>query len=82
MLITQQTMDSMKRWQGSRGDNLAEMRERLADPSRLDDDQQKRLLDLAQRLDRIQSLGGEYARVEFSEFSQCALEEMSSCEAI
>jgi len=49
------------------------MRRRLAEPSNLCDGYRQRLLELSQRLARVQALGDEYARVEFSGYASSAI---------
>ena len=58
--------------QGSRPASFAELRLDLARPSRCGDGNRQRLLDLAQRVARIQALGGEYSRVSLSEHALAA----------
>jgi len=53
---------------------LAELRRALATPSALGDGDRRRLLDLAQRLARVQALGDEYARVSLSSVARSALQ--------
>ncbi len=57
----------MTRRQGSRRVSLAELRSQLERPSKIQDGHQQRLLELAQRLTRVQALGNDYARLELSE---------------
>lgn len=45
---------------------VSDLRARLMDPTDLDVRDRQRLMSLANRLARVQALGGEYARVEFS----------------
>jgi len=59
--------------QGSAPGELAELRRGLARPSILDDGHRQRLLDLAQRVTRVQGLGGEYSRVSLSEHVHIAI---------
>jgi hypothetical protein len=56
---------------GSAG--LAELRRKLATPSGLSGRDQQRLLELAARASRIQSLGGGYVRIGLSEWAGAAL---------
>ena len=49
------------------------MRRRLSDPSSLSDGNRQRLAELARRLARVQALGDEYVRVEFSGAAMAAL---------
>ncbi len=55
------------RRQGRRAATLAELRHRLADPTSLDAQSQQRLLELENRLARLQAAGGAFARVNLSE---------------
>ena len=55
--------------------SLAEMRRRLARPSRLDQGHRQRLLELTQRVVRIRDLGGAFGRVECSGYVSAALNE-------
>jgi hypothetical protein len=66
MLIPQTAESGKGGRQGSPPLTLAELRRALAKPSVLDDGHRRRLLDLAQRLARVQALGDEYARVRLS----------------
>ncbi len=69
MLIPQWTECETNGGQGRPACGLAELRRELAQPStcRDADGLRQRLLELVQRLGRVQSLGDEYARVEVSE---------------
>jgi hypothetical protein len=53
--------------------SLADLRERLANLSGLTGRDQQRLLELAARVSRIKSLGGEYVRVGLSERAGAAI---------
>lgn len=53
--------------------SFAELRRALAKPSSLGDADRRRLLDLAERLARVQALGDECARVSFSPAVQAVL---------
>jgi len=59
---------------GRSPDGIAELRRGLNRPSQLTDGHRQRLLELAQRVARIQALGGEYCRVSLSEHAAVALE--------
>ncbi|HPM85020.1 MAG TPA: hypothetical protein PLF81_30160 [Candidatus Anammoximicrobium sp.] len=59
--------------------SLAGLRRRLSDPSTLDEGDRQRLLDLAQRLARVQALGDGHGRVEFSPQAQFALRALAAC---
>ena len=72
MLIPQGSNEADRR-QGSRGPGFAELRRHVAAPSKVDDGHRQRLLELARRLARVQSLGDEYSRVELSEYVTAAL---------
>ena len=61
------TQSDLRGQHGSSPGGLAELRRDLARPSRLDDGHRQRLLDLAQRVARVQGLGGGYSRVSLSE---------------
>jgi hypothetical protein len=67
MLVSQHRGSSPSR-QGSRKVGLAELRRGLSQLPQVGDVHRQRLLDLRQRLARVQALGGEYARIGFSEF--------------
>ena len=73
MLVSQQARSSQRGRQGCPKLSFAELRRPLAEPSKLSDGNRQRLLNLARRLDRIQALGDEYARVELSESAVAAL---------
>lgn len=53
--------------------DLAELRRQLARPSTMDDGHRQRLLEFVQKLARVRALGGEYARVDLSEFASVAV---------
>lgn len=53
--------------------DLAELRRQLARPSIMDDGQRQRLLEFVKKLARVRALGGEYARVDLSEFASTAV---------
>jgi hypothetical protein len=55
--------------------SLAELRRRLARPSRLDHGHRQRLLELTQRLARVRELGAAFGRVECSGYVSAALSE-------
>jgi hypothetical protein len=65
-MLTPQTALCETGLQGRDRGSFAELRRALAKPSVLGDGHRRRLLDLAQRLARVQALGGEYARVGLS----------------
>ena len=73
MLIPQQAQSGSRRRQGSRRPNLDELRRSLVEPSMLKDVHRQRLLELAQRLARVQALGDEYGRVDFSDEASAAI---------
>jgi hypothetical protein len=75
MLISQQVQLDKGRRQGSMAARLAELRTMLSRPSRFSDGHRQRLLDLTQRLNAVQRLGGEYARVDFSRYVRQAMEQ-------
>ncbi len=72
MLVSQTAHSEADSGQGSPGVGLAELRRRLAKPSRLSDGHRQRLLELERRLARVQALGNEYARLELSEYVAAA----------
>ena len=63
MLIPQKAQRKPVVGHGRPAIGLAELRRRLANEASLDDAHRQRLLELAQRLARVQALGDEYARV-------------------
>ena len=67
MITSGKTQSDLRRPHGGGPVELAELRRDLARPSRLDDGRRQRLLDLAQRVTRVQALGAEYSRVSLSE---------------
>lgn len=52
---------------GGRGGTLAELRSELERPSQVGGGNRQRLRDLAQRVARVQAMGGEYRRVGLSD---------------
>ena len=66
MLIPQKVRRSAVGGNGLPANGLAELRSQLAKGSSLDDVQRQRLLELTQRLARVQALGDEYAGISFS----------------
>lgn len=73
MLISQQASSQTRARQGCQAASLAELRSGLEEPTRLNGRHRQRLLDLAQRVARIQALGDGYRRVSLSDIA---------CEAI
>lgn len=73
MLTSQAARSGSRNRQGRRSVHLAELRGRIAHPPRLRDGDRQRLADLARRLARVQALGGEYARVGFSDEAQAVV---------
>ncbi len=73
MPIPQQVQGERNGRQGRRRVSLAELRDRLNDPSRLDDGSRRRLSELAERLVRVQALGDGYASIDFSARVRAAL---------
>lgn len=68
-----------RRWQGGRRTDFAELRRRLAQPSRLDPGHRQRLLELTQRLARVRDLGGsDFDRVECSGYVQAVMDPMAA----
>jgi len=66
MLIPQKVRRSAVGGNGLPANGLAELRSQLAKGSSLDDVQRQRLLELTQRLARVQALGDEYAGISLS----------------
>lgn len=81
MLISQTAQCDSDNRHGGRGLSFAELRVQLGEPSTLCDGHRQRLLELLQRLARVQALGDEYARVELSPFARAALIEADAAEA-
>jgi len=73
MLIPQSALREPGGLHGRRPTGFAELRRALAKPSVLSDGHRRRLLDLAQRLARVQALGDEYTRVCLSEAAAAAV---------
>ena len=65
---------SEARRHGCSAASLSELRSSLATPSAVSSGHRQRLLELAQRLERVQSLGGDWADVEMSEYVAAAME--------
>ena len=66
MLIPQKARRNAVGGHGSPATGFAELRSQLARRSSLDDVHRQRLLELAQRLARVQALGDEYAGISLS----------------
>jgi len=60
--------------QGSPRVSFAELRRNLTRPAFVSGGHRQRLLELAQRLSRVQALGDEYARVDFSDSVRALLQ--------
>lgn len=73
MLVPQEAASPPWSLQGSRPSGVAELRDQLSAPSRLNCGTRQRLLELNRRLARVQALGDEYARVELSDLARAAL---------
>jgi len=78
MVTSGKTQSDFRGPHGSGAAELAELRRDLARPSRLDDGHRQRLLDLAQRVARVQGLGGEYSRVSLSEYVSSAIAKVAT----
>lgn len=65
MLISQ-GLSELESGHGCSHTNFAELRRRMADSPSMDEEHRQRLVVLARRLTRIQALGDEYLRVDFS----------------
>lgn len=72
MLISQTTQCDSGGRHGGRPVSLAELRDQLSKPSMMTDGHRQRLLELVQKLERVQGLGGEYSRVTCSPFVDAA----------
>lgn len=66
LLIPRSPESHVDEGQGRPAAGLAELRQALTDPSKLTDGVRQRLLELTERLSRVQALGGEYVRVGLS----------------
>jgi len=75
MLVSQQASSERNRWQGSRQAGLAELRSQLTELTNIQEGHRQRLLDLRRQLARVQALGGEYSRVEMSEYAVAAMQQ-------
>jgi len=78
MLISRKAPRGAAGDQGRSAVGLAELRTKLCTPSSLGDGHRQRLLELAQRLARVQALGDEYARVAFSPMAADATERLTA----
>ena len=74
MLIPQRGIAESSSRQGGRTVTLSELRKSLSEPRKLTDWHRQRLLELAQRLSRVQGLGDEYARVDLSNLAWASLQ--------
>jgi hypothetical protein len=73
MLISRDALGGATGWQGCRPATLADLRQQLAMPLRLSEEHRQRLLELTQRVARVQAMGGRYGRVSLSEHAALAL---------
>ena len=73
MLIPQTAQCEPQARQGSPRVSFAELRRNLARPSSVSGGHRQRLLELGQRLSRVQGLGDEYSRVDFSDPARASL---------
>ena len=73
MLIPQGATGEPDAGHGGPRISFVELRRRLDRPSSFEEKHRQRLLDLSQRLARVQALGDEYGRVEFSPYVSAAL---------
>ncbi len=60
---------------GSLPVKLADLRRRLEAPSKLEDEDRERLLELTKRVSRVQAFGGAYNRVSLSSHVSTAMDE-------
>ena len=74
MLIPRKAQRKTVGGQGVPAIGLAELRRQLANGASLDDAHRQRLLELAQRLARVQALGDEYNRVALSPQAAAAVD--------
>lgn len=72
MLIPHRAEADVEDEHGCPFESVSDLRARLTDPMDLGPRDRQRLKSLAGRLARIQALGGEYARVEFSPMAAAA----------
>ena len=80
MLISRTAQSGSGNRHGGRGLSFAELRVQLGEPSTLSDGHRQRLLELLRRLERVQALGDEYARVGLSPFATAAVCEANATE--
>lgn len=78
MLIPQKAQCRTNRRQGCRAVSLEELRDQLANPSKLNDGNRQCLLDLVNRLARVRALGDEFTRVNVSPSVAQALAQQAS----
>lgn len=78
MLIPQQAVSQAQHRHGRLRMSLAELRSQLAVPSSLGEGHRQRLLELAQRVARVQALGDEYARVGMSDVAAEAVTQLAA----
>lgn len=74
MLITQQAEKDMFGSKGVGRESFSTLREQLNGSYDITDHCRQRLLELEQRLVRVQALGDEYSRIEFSDQAMRALQ--------
>ena len=75
MFATQKARRKAVGGHGSPAIGFAELRNRLANESSLNDVSRQRLLILAERLARVQALSGKYAGISLSPHATAALEQ-------
>ena len=78
MLISQRASSDSRVRHGCLQRSFAELRSQLARPSQLNDGHRQRLRDLAQRVARVQALGGQYRRVSLSDGVMAAMDQIAA----
>ncbi|MHC4295176.1 MAG: hypothetical protein ACYSTL_06285 [Planctomycetota bacterium] len=73
MLTSQDARGDSSGPQGCSPPTFTNLRQQLESPSQLDEEYRQRLLDLTERLVRVQALGGEYHRVSLSPYAATAI---------
>ncbi len=80
MLISQTAQDDSGNRHGGRHLSIAELHVQLSGPSTLCDGHRRRLRELVRRLEQVQALGDEYARVQLSPFAAVAVFETDAAQ--
>ncbi|MFW6132724.1 MAG: hypothetical protein ACOC8F_02415 [Planctomycetota bacterium] len=74
MLASQSPLSGARSRHGCPRASLAEVRNGLATPGKLEHRHRQRLQELAARLARVRELGGEYTGIELSEYAAAAMD--------